>query len=186
MTNIIRLTDRKQDIRGAGPSAYVKQRIAEAAESLNLAGTLAARVELANEALCRLVELMYLADIDGRPANADASTGRILIPLPWGSAGWRHWGLRYHEAVVMRSILLGRQAAYKSTQAPPLFVYDGDMRCWMLNARDYDTYHRAQGWLHLGQFTLAEWKHYLRQYRNGAATVQKAYRNSRRDSTEVV
>lgn len=172
MTNILRMTDRKNEIRGAGPGAYVKQRIADAADKLSLAGTLAARVELCNEALSKLVTLCYELDTDGLAANVDIVTYRILIPLPWGSAGWRRWGLRYHEALVLRAIMLARQGG----QPAPLFVYDDGARMWCLNVMDYRGPKAAQAWLHAAPVTLAEWKAYLRQYRNGAVMVQKRYR----------
>lgn len=182
---ILKLTDRKNDIRGAGPGAYVKQRIADAADALSLAGTLAARVELANEALSRLITLCYEPDTDGKAANVDITTHRLLIPAPWGSSGWKRWGLRYHEGLVMRSIMLGRQGV-KPGAPVPLFVYDDGARTWHLNVVDYRGLADGMGWLHAAPITLAEWKRYLRQYRNGAATVQKAYRNGMRDSAETV
>lgn len=155
---ILRLTDRKAEVRASGPGAYVRQRIAEAAEGLNLAGTLAARVELANEALCRLTELMYIADTDGAPVHVDPVSLRICVPLPWGSAGWRRWGLRAHEATVLRRILLSRQASHKEGQRPPLFVYDADLRYWTLNAPDYPSHQAAAFWLRGSAIKLAEWR----------------------------
>ena len=110
---ILKLTDRKADIRAAGPGPYVRSRIAEAADALSLKGTMAGRVELANESLSKLVVLVYEADTDRKANNVDLVSLRILIPLPWGSMGWRHWGLRAHEANVLRAIMLGRQRSPK-------------------------------------------------------------------------
>ena len=182
---ILKMTNRKQDIRTSSPGAYVKQRIADAANALSLAGQMAARVELANEALCKLVELCYQPDDDNRAANVDVVTHRVLIPLPWGSAGWKRWGLRYHEALVFRAIMLGRQGVTPGGVVP-LFVYDGTTRSWHLNVQDYRGLADGLAWLQAGQISLPEWKRYLRQYRNGAATMQKQYRNAMRDGAETV
>lgn len=182
---ILKLTDRKADIRASGPGPYVKQRIADAAGALSLAGSMAARVELCNEALHKLVELCYELDSDGLCCNVDIVTYRILIPLPWGSSGWKKWGLRYHEALVMRSIMLDRQGV-KPGHIVPLFTYDAGVRTWQLNVIDYPTPKRAQAWLQAGQITLGEWKHSLRQWRNGAATTVKQYRNGIRNGDKTV
>ena len=182
---ILKLTDRKNDIRAAGPGAYFRSRIAEAADALSLAGSMASRVELCNEALSRLVVLAYEPDTDGRAANVDTTTHRILIPLPWGSSGWRAWGLRYHEALVMRAIMLGRQGV-KPGGVVPLFVYDAAPRTWHLNVQDYRGLDAGLAWLQASQITLSEWRRYLRQYRNDAATGQKSYRNGIRNNGATV
>ena len=49
---IEQLIDRKMAIRGASPTAHVKQRLAQAADDLNRAGLLQAQCEVVNEALC--------------------------------------------------------------------------------------------------------------------------------------
>lgn len=174
MTNVLRLTDRKNEIRSApGPGAYVKQRIADAADALSLAGTLAARCELANEALCALVELCYQADADNRAANVDLVTLRLLIPAPWGSSGWKRWGLRGHEATVLRRILLARQNNWKQGRAAPLFTYDPDCRYWTLNIHDYPRIIEAQAWLRSNAITLTEWRRAAQQV---LSTYRSAYK----------
>ena len=137
------LRDRKETIRQARPAGYVRQRLADAAEQLNLAGRLAERVELVNEVLCSLATLLYLPDSDGRPANVDSVTFRLLVPAPWGSRGWRRWGLRAHEAETLRCVLLDRQRSYRTGQRPPLFTYDADSRSWYLNVGDYPRVYAA-------------------------------------------
>lgn len=171
---ILRLTDRKQDIRAAGPGAYVKQRIADAADALSLAGTMAARVELANEALCKLVELCYQSDADLKAANVDLVTLRLLIPAPWGSAGWKRWGLRAHEGAVMRRIMLGRQATWQQGRPAPLFTYDPDCRYWTLNVHDYPRIIEAQAWLHGNAISLAEWRKVSQQVLSAYRSAHKA------------
>ena len=182
---ILKLTDRKNDIRGAGPGAYVKQRIADAADALSLAGTLAARVELCNEALSRLIVLAYEPDTDGRAANVDTTTHRIMIPLPWGSSGWKKWGLRYHEALVMRAIMLSRQGV-KPGGVVPIFVYDAGARTWHLNVMDYRNLDAGLAWLQASQITLTEWRRHLRQWRDGAATTKRQWRTAMQDGAETV
>lgn len=179
---ILKLTDRKKEMRTApGPSHYVAQRIADAAESLSLAGTLAARVELCNEALCKLVELVYQADADNRAANVDLVSLRLLIPVPWGSRGWKRWGLRAHEGLVMRAIMLGRQANWQQGQVAPLFVYDPAGRYWTLNALDHPRIDNARAWLKANVITLGEWRKALKQYQNDAQTLSKRRRNGMRN-----
>lgn len=168
---ILKLTDRKQDIRAAGPGSYVKQRIADAADALSLAGTMAARVELANEALCKLVELLYTPDTDGAPVHVDPISMRIMVPVPWGSSGWKHWGLRAHEATVLRRILLARQSSWQAGQRPPLFVYGADVRYWTLNIGDYPSHNGAAFWLRGSSIALAEWRKVSQQ-------VLSAYRSA--------
>lgn len=176
----LELIERKNTLRnGLAADNYVKQRIAETADKLSLSGILAARVEIANEALYNLIMLCYEVDTDGLCCNVDLVTYRILIPLPWGAAGWRKWGLRYHEAIVMRSIMLARQKP-KTGATIPLFVYDGGSRTWHLNVQDYPSPKVAKAWLAASQITLQEWKQYLLAYRNSNATMQKQYRNAMR------
>jgi hypothetical protein len=166
----------KPEVRSARPGEYVKQRIAEAAHQLSRAGAMAARCELVNEALHRLVHLLYEADTDGGPANVDRVTLRLLPPAPWGSAGWRRWGLRAWEAETLRHILRERQATFKPGKLPPLFVYDHDLRYWTLNAHDYPTIEAAEKWLKQCPVTLAEWRQYAERYRDTEATLRRQYR----------
>lgn len=149
---------RKPLIRRVKPREYIRQRLAEAAASLSLAGMLAARVELANEALHRLVQLLYERDTDGVLANVDPVTYRLLIPAPWGRAGWRSWGLRQHEGVTLRGVLRTRQAAWHKNQRPLLFDYNEVLRSWHINIGDYGVVEAAVWWLEKSPVTLAEWR----------------------------
>lgn len=173
MTNIIRLTDRKAGVRASGPGHYVKQRIADAADQLSLAGTMAARAELCNEALHKLVELAYQSDADLKACNVDLVTLRILIPLPWGSSGWKRWNMRAHEATVLRRILLGRQATWQQGRPAPLFTYDPDGRYWTLNVHDYPRIVEAQAWLQGNAISLTEWRKVSQQVLSGYRSAHK-------------
>jgi hypothetical protein len=168
--------ERKPDVRLSRPREYVRQRIAESAAALNLAGQMAARVELVSEALSRLTELLYQCDSDGVPANIDAVTYRLLIPAPWGSRGWRLWGLRSWEAETLRRILRERQNSWTAGQRPPLYTYDDGARTWHLNAQDYPTLQAAHWWLTKSPITIKEWRQYAKLYRDTEATVRRRYR----------
>jgi hypothetical protein len=153
------VTERKPEIRESKPREYIKQRIADSAAQLSRAGVLLARVELVNEALCRLTELVYQPDTDGAMANVDPATLRLLIPAPWGRAGCARWGLRQHEARTLGRILRQRQAAFKPGHGrPPLFVYDDVARVWTVNLGDYETLQAAQWWLQKSPITVREWR----------------------------
>lgn len=127
----------KIDIRKANPRTYVQQRIGEQAHTLSRAGETAARVERLNEALCRLVELLYQVDEDGSLPNLDAVTHRLLIPAPFGSKGWRRWGLRQHEGRALAAILRARCHARQAGQRGHLFDYNTIENTWHLNLTDY-------------------------------------------------
>lgn len=177
LPNII---DRKQAIRTLPePAQHVKQRMVDAAESLNRAGDLAKHVELANEMLCKFSYMLYAKAADGVLANVDNRTGRLLVPAPWGDAGWKKWGLRHWEAAVLRAILIERVGDHKR---PCLFDYSADSRTWFLNVADYSAVEAATHYLNRSPITLAEWRKHSTAYRNAKATVQSAYRN--RKSTQ--
>jgi len=152
---ISELIDRKVLLRRANPAAHVKQRIAQAAEDLNRAGLLQSQCEVANEAVCKFCTMLYQRDSDGVWANIDNRTGRLLVPSPWGNAGWKHWGLRQWEAIVLRSVLMAR---FKETKQKPLFDYSDVTRSWYLNANDFPTSESAHAYLHRRPVSLSEWR----------------------------
>lgn len=121
------------------------------AQKLTRRGVMAAKCELANQVLLTLADLVYEIDDDGRWANVD-DDGRLLIPLPWGRLGYRHWGLRRTEANALRWVMLQR-----STRGEPWLVYDAGARCWLLNLA-YES--RRQGLAYWRQLpvSLGEWR----------------------------
>lgn len=160
--DLLQVVDRKNEIRTmAQPAHMVKQRIAQAAQDLNRAGSMALHVELANEALCKFVAMLYHKDQDGAWANIDGRTHRLLVPAPWGSKGWRKWGLRKWEGAVLRSIMLAR---VQDARRPCLFDYNGEVRLWFLNVTDYGVFDAAQHYLNRSPVTLAEWRKYASTY----------------------
>jgi len=162
---ISELIDRKVLIRGSSPTAHVRQRLQQAATDLNRAGLLQAQCELMNEALCRFTTMVYQRDTDGTWANIDARTGRLLVCAPWGNSGWKRWGLRQWEAVVLRAVLMSR---FKESTRPPLFDYSDHTKSWYLNANSYPTLDVAQTYLERSTIALGEWRQY------GDAYHQKA------------
>lgn len=178
--DLTQVVDRKNEIRTLPePPAHVKQRIAQAAQELSRAGDIATHVEIANEALTKFSYMLYQREADNVLANVDQRTGRLLVPAPWGDAGWKRWGLRHWEAVVLRSVLMERIADRKR---PCLFDYSAQSRTWFLNVADYGALAGAEHYLSRSPITLAEWRKHSTQYRNVKATVQSAYRN--RKSTQ--
>lgn len=168
---LLNIVDRKNEIRGlAQPASAIKQRIAQAAQDLNRAGSMALHVELANEALTKFTLMLYQRDSDNGWANIDARTHRLLVPAPWGSAGWRVWGLRNWESRILRSIMLER---VRDAKRPCLFDYNSDNRTWYLNVLDYGVIEAAQHYLQRSPITLAEWRKHDNAYKQRAQHVGK-------------
>lgn len=136
---IIQALERKPAIATARPGRHTTLR--RAAEGLSRRNADQAVCELLNEALQACVALCYEKDSDGTPSNVDAVTARVLVPLPWGRAGHRRWGLRPQEANILRAILQARQAH------DGLFVYDGSRRAWLVNVAAYPTLRKAAAYL---------------------------------------
>lgn len=152
---------RKADISNAAPGRFVGMRAA--ADALSLRNVDQSICELLNEALARLVELLY-EEADGAPVNVDAATGRVLIPVPWGRNGAPRWGLRVSEADSLRWLMLSWTRAETGSGVAPLLVYDRSRKCWYLSRRFYPTLADARRWLARHQVTVAV----LRQVRAGA------------------
>ena len=156
MMQLSAMVDRKMEIRTLPePHQFVKQRIAQAAEDLSRVGDIAKHVELVNEALCRFTYMLYMRDVDGVLANVDQRTGRLLVPAPWGSLGWKRWGLRKWEAEIMRAMLMARMDEKKR---PPLFIYNPGSRSWFLNVGDYGQIDAAAHYLNRAELTIPEWR----------------------------
>lgn len=145
------------------PTQYVRQRMAAAAEQLNRATALAEHTETANEALYKLVTLLYYT-VNDKLINLDRQVGRILVPTPWGSRGWKKWGLRHWEAQTLSKLLQARARNQKHT---PLFEYDQDTTCWYVRLDAYPTLAHAQDYLQHNQISAREWRHFSdKQRRN--------------------
>jgi hypothetical protein len=139
--------DRKPEISHADPERFVGLRGAAAALSRRAVD--ASVCELLNEALSRLVALLYESD-GGGLANVDGLTGRILVPLPHGKNGHAHWSLKPSEANTLRDILFGWQEEGNS-----LLFYEWTRHSWFLNLSGYGTLGIAKAWLRSHQITVA-------------------------------
>jgi hypothetical protein len=152
---ITNLVERVQEIRAKGPGRFAKERLAENAQELSRAGDMQLRVELVNEAMAALCVILYEADTDGRTANIDRVTWRLLVPAPWGRGGWKRWGLRRWESEALRNILRVRTEMRRHVN---LFDYNEEGRTWHLNRGDYPTLESAIAYPKAHQITLQEWR----------------------------
>jgi hypothetical protein len=141
MKPIISVVSRKEGIGQSSPARYTVVR--RAAESLSRRNVDAAVCELLNEALARLVQLVYEQDAAGL-CNVDAATGKLLIPAPWGRLGHAKWGLRPIEGIILREIMFGLSLR-KDKRA--LFHYDRSRRTWFVDLYNYANVHLAHQWL---------------------------------------
>lgn len=121
------------------------------ARNVTRRGAMAAKAEIGNHALLAMVEECFAADGDGITPNVDRD-GRLLIPAPWGRSGYKHWGLRITEARALNWLLRRRC----ETQSEPLFVYDPDIKRWLLNL----AYSRRTALAYLKGYpiNLGEWR----------------------------
>lgn len=148
---ILHQLERKATISQADPERYTN--IARVAASLSRRNVDQAICELINEAHSRLVVLCYERDDTGRLVNVDEVTGRVQIPLPFGKAGHKKWGLSPSEADTFRRIMFTRQR-----QGLPLFFFDRSRRAWYVALGDYPALP-----------VLAEWNIGLNEYRDARA-----------------
>lgn len=179
--NLDTLIERTQEVRQAAtdPSRTIKQRTAEAAAELSRAGSNQQRVELLQEAVLALTKLSYEADPDGQPANIDSRTYRLLIPAPWGKAGWRRWGLRDWEAGILRQILIVR---CQMQRVPPFFDYNAESRTWHVNLQAYSRLDMALMYWKQNPVSLKEWRRHADIYRQKAH--ERTIRNRGVDDSE--
>ena len=160
MMDIDTLSDRKQAIRGLPtPPKFVSQRLAQAAQDLSRAGDLAARVEVVNESLFHCITMLYQRDTDGTYANINPRTYRLLVPAPWGSRGWKRWGLRHWEAGLLRGVLMER---LKDSRRRVLFDYNAHAHTWHLNLSDYRIADAALNYLEKDPVSIREWRKFSR------------------------
>lgn len=147
---IIRTLKRKSAILETVPNRHTGLRAI--ADNLDRRLTYQAHIELLTEALHRVVTLVYARDAIGM-IHADETTGRILIPVPWGRAGRSMWGLYPSEGDTLKIILRSRQAIGGS-----LFLYDRERRAWCVNLAEYPTERDAFAWLKDYPITAIEFR----------------------------
>jgi hypothetical protein len=160
---------RSEGISQAHPAAYIAQRqglLNTAAAQISRRGVMAAKAELANQALLALVKTLYEPDTDGKFTNVDPHGGRVLIPLPWGGMGHKKWRLRASEARALRYIMFNRTAA---ADPAPLLDYDAGGRHWFLALSDYPAMRYALLYLQQHPITVDEWRAAWQATRSGWA-----------------
>ena len=145
------------------PDRHIRQRIADSAAELDRTGEAGLHCELLNEALLKLVTLLYRRGDDGVIANMDAATGRILVPAPWGDSGYKRWGLHSREAICLRHILMTR---LRINHVQHLFDYSPESRTWFVNVVHYPDLDRAMGYLAKRPISVAEWRTAVSEYRD--------------------
>jgi len=138
---------RKQSVGGVQPPRHTT--IQRAAESLSRRTVDMATCELLNEAHSRLIILCYQRHDSGQLCNVDDATGRILIPLPWGKAGYAKWGLTPSEGDWFRRIMFARQLG-----GVPLFHFERSRRSWYVDIRTYAVIPPLDEW----EISLAEYR----------------------------
>lgn len=136
------------------PGTFIKQRLADNAESLSNAARIQGSVEVANEALCRMAVICY-ETVEKVLVNVDARSFRLLVPAPWGDAGYQRWGMRAVEARILRAILMGRLQ-----KEPGVSLYDYGNRQWFLNYQTYKSSSMALEYLKSRPVTAREWLRY--------------------------
>jgi hypothetical protein len=167
--------ERVQAIRnGNTPGAYIKQRIQQAAEQLSNSALIQMQLEAISEAVLKYTSTLY-ERVDGYPVNIDKLTHRVRMVAPWGSAGWKTWGLRHWEACVLRSILLKR-----SRQSNALFEYNEPMKTWHVNVRTYTNSRKALEYWQAHPIRVEEWMDAMRLHNAGRVTATTQSRQRKR------
>jgi hypothetical protein len=150
MNGLTDTIERKVGLSHATPQRHTTLRAA--AQSLSLRNVDGAICELMNEALARLVLLLFETDAGGY-CNMDGVTGRILVPVPFGRNGYARWGLRPQEANILRQILFNWEK-----DLPSLLRYDKSRRAWFVCLGDFDNVGDAKGWLRQHQVTIGVYR----------------------------
>jgi hypothetical protein len=152
------LFERAHEAGVTQPALVSRRRLADNAAYLSAAGDLQARLDVCISAMASLIKVLYTTDADDCLMYVDV-TDRIMIPVPWGSSGWRRWGLRKWEAEMLRAVLIGRYRQRKGV----LFGYDRNQ--WYLDTERYPTMNDALLWLKSSGPTLREWRAVVEPYR---------------------
>lgn len=156
VATVQRNVKRKSGVAGAVATInrHVDQRVGELADNISRGAVIKSRIVLVNQAIAGLIDLLYEVDESGHPVNIDPITGRILVPVPWGEAGWRKWKLRRSEGRHLRKVLDRRM---RTEERVAMFVYDGESNAWHL-ARRYGHKEAAFAYLQNNPITVAEWR----------------------------
>lgn len=169
---IEKLFERAHSIGNNAPALPSRRRLAVQAEELNRAGIVQAQLDVCIASMVALIKILYAVDADGRPVNIDEATGRIMVPLPWGSSGWRRWGLRKWEAELLRRFLIDRWGDRRDK----LFAYDDGTRQWYIDTELYQDREAALSYLKAHGPKLNEWRGIVDSYRERESVRTGRYR----------
>lgn len=161
--------DRTLDIRVSSIPNSTKGRNMSLTEGIfDKSGWCSATVGLFNECLLKVSGVLYKKDT--LYINLDNITNRVLIPLPWGSTGYKNYGIRANECDVFRRIMIAKSL---SKRKRPLFDYSEVNRSWYFNVLDYPTIEEGFRYLKINEVTVSD---YLLHYK-----AYKLYRNQQAD-----
>lgn len=133
------------------PGTFIKQRLSANAEEMSNAARIQGSVEVANEALCRMAAICY-ETVERTLVNIDNCSFRLLVPAPWGDAGYQRWGMRAVEARILRAVLMSRVQ-----REPEVSLYHYNSRQWSLNYQTYKSSSMALEYLKSRPVTAREW-----------------------------
>lgn len=113
-----------------------------------------------------LVDYLYQGDGSVSPFEVDPTTNRIVTALPWGSDGYRAWGLSRSTRDAFNAHMRAR-----SDEVHPLFRFDTLSAKWLLNVADFPMVESALAHVAADPVTmtsiLAHYKAERRRKRNG-------------------
>lgn len=139
-----------------------RQRMQAQAEQISRLGDLQTHLDAVTASLVALGGILFDSE-HGRYVNIDPATRRILIPVPWGSAGWKRWNLRKWEGECLRRVLMGRLGG----RQPLLFDYSDYLHGWFVE-RGYNDRESVLQWLHKHGPTVDEWRSVVDAHRAAA------------------
>lgn len=148
-----------------------RKRLQAQAEQISRLGDLQAHLDAVTASLVALSGILFDSE-NGRYVNIDPLTRRILVPVPWGSAGWKRWGLRKWEGGCLRKVLMDRLVG----RQPLLFDYSDYPHGWFVE-RGYNDSESVLQWLHKYGPTLDEWRAVVEAHRATARARMDLRRN---------
>lgn len=125
---------------------------------LTKVGAAAGYAEKLNSAAFEAIHRIYTPDLDGVLCHVDAATGRILIPMPWGSVGRPLYGLRRTEGDTLRRYLQHLEA-----QKHPRRLFWCEGQRWYLNLREYPDLEDALLYWRLVELSAVHWRRFTTQ-----------------------
>lgn len=123
-------------IRDNSIESLVKRLVQKTSDQIDRSNETALTVNKFNECLLKIIDLIF-KQTDNQYVNIDYVTHKILIPLPWGSNGYKVWGLRQYESEIFRKIMLAISEGKRRDKI--MFFYSKESRCWFFNLEKFST-----------------------------------------------